>query len=92
MHEIFPTMLTAAAILFAAVTFVTAQSQATAPMTVDAAKCLPEWDTVFSYPRCADCLSQTNGCAGPARLMAAAAPCPSEVLPINISDYIAVQL
>lgn len=52
-------MLTPAAILFSATPFATAQESPTpAPVTVDAAKGLPEWDkiyAVFSHPRCADC-------------------------------------
>ncbi|MEP6563717.1 MAG: hypothetical protein ABJB10_01175 [Mesorhizobium sp.] len=52
-------MLTPAAMMFWAAPLATAQeAQQPAPVTVDAAKGLPEWDkiyAVFSHPRCADC-------------------------------------
>ncbi|RWD05786.1 MAG: hypothetical protein EOS58_08870 [Mesorhizobium sp.] len=52
-------MLTPAAIMFLAAPFAAAQeSQSPAPVKVDAARGLPEWDKVykvFSHPRCADC-------------------------------------
>jgi hypothetical protein len=52
-------MLTPAAMLFSTAPFASAQeSQAPAPVTVDAAKGPLEWDkiyAVFSHPRCADC-------------------------------------
>lgn len=52
-------ILTSVATLLSAALFATAQeSQTPAPMAVDTAKGLPEWDkiyAVFSHPRCADC-------------------------------------
>lgn len=52
-------MLTPAAIMFWASPFATAQeARRPAPVTVDAAKGLPEWEkiyAVFSHPRCAGC-------------------------------------
>ncbi|WP_245463724.1 hypothetical protein [Mesorhizobium sp. M7A.T.Ca.US.000.02.2.1] len=52
-------MLTPAAMLVLAASFAIAQeSQTPAPVAVDTAKALSEWDkvyAVFSHPRCADC-------------------------------------
>ncbi|WP_292551954.1 hypothetical protein [Mesorhizobium sp.] len=49
-------------------------------------------DAVFSHPRCADCHVADERLHWSGATHGGGGILPSEVLPINISDYIAVQL